>query len=47
MEDVHESIRSTIGGFIGNVGDFRNKDLKHLMMKMEYEKEVKHVKQAP
>lgn len=45
MDDVRESIRSTIGGFIGNMGDFRNKDLKHLIMKMEHEKESKGEKQ--
>ena len=41
MDDVRESIRSTIGGFVGNIGDFRNKDLQHLRMQMDIDKEVK------
>lgn len=46
MNDVRESIRSTIGGFIGNVGDFRNKDLQHLRMAMDHEKRKPDGQQA-
>ena len=39
MDDVKESIRDTIGGFIGNIGDFRDTDLQYLRMKMDMDKE--------
>ena len=39
MDDFQESVRSTIGGFMGNVGEFKNQDLQYLRMKMDFDKQ--------
>lgn len=39
MDDFQESVRSTIGGFMGNVGEIKNQDLQYLRMKMDFDKQ--------
>lgn len=35
MDHYCESVRGTIGGFMGNVGEFKNQDLIELRLKVE------------